>query len=106
MEQNSQDKGRGKGALHLRKMALVAMQLGTKAIYTSAPLSPFFLPKLHCCWWGPLDWRVWIVCARRVSTDDAFTVWDSLVFYLILIRKTQKANWGYTGVIQIPSVTM
>lgn len=72
MERNSQDKGRGEGALHLSKMASVAMQLGTKAIYTPALLSPpppthtnttnttpffFFLPRLHCHCGGLLDLR-------------------------------------------------
>ncbi len=46
------------GALHLGKMASVAMQLGMKAIFTPAPLSPFFLPRLHCYWSGLLDWRL------------------------------------------------
>lgn len=58
-ENGTEQSGQGAwwGAYHLGKMASVAMQLGTKAIYTSAPLSPFFLPKLHCYWLGQLDWR-------------------------------------------------
>lgn len=45
MKQNSQDKGRGEGAEQLCKMASVAMQLGTKAIYTQGGwVFFFFLP--------------------------------------------------------------
>lgn len=77
MERNSQDKGRGEGALHLSKMASVAMQLGTKAIYTPALLSPpppthtnttpfFFPPQAPLPLWrtarfkAPL-WDAWVL---------------------------------------------
>lgn len=74
-ENGTEQSGQGAwwGALHLGKMASVAMQLGTKAIYTPAPLSPLFLPKLHCYWSGLLDWRHRFgVCMHWGSTDLDF----------------------------------
>ena len=59
-ENGTEQSGQGAwwGALHLSKMASVAMQLGTKAIYTPAPLSPFFPPQAQL---GPLSFRAsWI----------------------------------------------
>lgn len=76
------------GALQLDKMASVAMQPGTKAIYTRAPLSPIFFSKPHRYITGLRDKRQWFgTYCTCISAGE-------LLFHQMIVyrRATKKGN--------------
>lgn len=54
MEQNSQDKGRGRGRYTSARWHRLLCNWAPKLFIHRPPCPPFFLPKLHCYWSGLL----------------------------------------------------